>query len=85
MLLLGVGSDAHVVEKRGYDASLAQEFFHHRALSNLVDHLVHELLEHSRGVAESKGHDSPFEHSAIGQDESGQLLGSGRQLHLPKP
>ena len=75
MILLGISTQAHVLNVSLHFGPGGDQFLNKGSASQDIYDFIHQLLNKSRGIRDTKGHDLPAEDRALRGYKGEQFLG----------
>ena len=75
MILLGISTQAHVVDVCLHFSPAGNQFLNKGSVSQDIWDFVHQLLKECRGIRDTEGHDLPAEDTALRGYKGEQFLG----------
>ena len=82
MRLLGITTQAHVLDVCPHLSSAGNQFLHKGSASQNIWDFIHQLLEECGGVRDTEGHDLPAEDEALRGYKGEQFLGCPGWVYL---
>ena len=75
MILLGISTQAHVINVGNHLSPAENQFPHKGSASQDISEFIHQLLKECMGICDPKGHDLPAQDTAISGYQGEQFLG----------